>query len=182
MSRIPRPREHSSRKTINLGQEPVRLRVLRVFLRRGTSFGGHRLAISAISCEFVERSAWLRTKEPLRPTSCACHSCRDRREQNPGITSAYARGLSRGACAHGRLHATSAVAMIIYGYGVSGCRRFADSGLAGTASRCSSGGGCRSGCMGTWRGICVPPRTRHDRLIGVAMVALAMRTDPGQNR
>jgi chromate transporter len=153
--------------------------VLRVFLRLGlTSFGGPVAHLGYFRSEFVERRRWL--DEPAYADIVAlCQFLPGPASSQVGISIGILRaGLPGAVCAWLGFTAPSAIAMILFGYGVTAFGGLADSawlhGLKIVAVAVVA-----QAVWGMARSLC-PDRERATIAVGAAMAVLAMPSAPGQ--
>ena len=155
------------------------LEVLRVFLRLGlSSFGGPVAHLGYFRSEFVERRGWL--DEPAYADIVAlCQFLPGPASSQVGISIGILRaGLPGGLLAWLGFTAPSALAMILFGYGVTALGNLADSpwlhGLKIVAVAVVA-----QAVWGMARSLC-PDRERATIAVGAAMLALAIPSSPGQ--
>jgi chromate transporter len=153
--------------------------VLRVFLRLGlTSFGGPVAHLGYFRTEFVERRRWL--DEPAYADIVAlCQFLPGPASSQVGISLGILRaGLPGALAAWLGFTAPSALAMILFGYGVTAFGNLADSawlhGLKVVAVAVVA-----QAVWGMARNLC-PDRERATIAVGAAMVVLAIPSAPGQ--
>ena len=153
--------------------------VLRVFLRLGlTSFGGPVAHLGYFRAEFVERRRWL--NEPAYADIVAlCQFLPGPASSQVGISIGILRaGLPGALAAWLGFTAPSALAMILFGYGVTAFGNLADSawlhGLKVVAVAVVA-----QAVWGMARNLC-PDRERATIAIGAAMVVLTIPSAPGQ--
>src|SRR5712671_1208598 len=153
--------------------------VLRVFLRLGlTSFGGPIAHLGYFRAEFVERRGWL-DELAYADIVALCQFLPGPASSQVGISIGILRAGLRGACAAWLgFTGPSAVAMILFGYGVTAFGNLADSawlhGLKIVAVAVVA-----QAVWGMAKNLC-PDRERATIAIGAAMVALAIPSAPGQ--
>jgi chromate transporter len=153
--------------------------VLRVFLRLGlTSFGGPVAHLGYFRAEFVERRRWL-DEMAYADIVALCQFLPGPASSQTGISIGILRaGLPGGVCAWLGFTAPSAVAMVVFGYGVAAFGNLTDSawlhGLKIVAVAVVA-----QAVWGMARNLC-PDRERATIAIGAAMVALAIPSAPGQ--
>jgi chromate transporter len=153
--------------------------VLRVFLRLGlTSFGGPVAHLGYFRAEFVARRRWL--DEPAYADIMAlCQFLPGPASSQVGISIGILRaGLPGALAAWLGFTAPSAVAMILFGYGVTGFGNLADSawvhGLKIVAVAVVA-----QAVWGMAKNLC-PDRERATIAVGAAMVVLAFPSASGQ--
>src|SRR5690349_2824537 len=155
------------------------IEVLRVFLRLGlTSFGGPVAHLGYFRAEFVERRRWL-DEAAYADIVALCQFLPGPASSQTGISIGILRaGLPGALCAWLGFTAPSALAMVLFGYGVTEFGHLADSawlhGLKIVAVAVVA--------QAVWamaRNLC-PDRERATIAIGAAMVALAIPSAPGQ--
>jgi chromate transporter len=155
------------------------LKVLRIFLRLGlTSFGGPVAHLGYFRAEFVERRRWL-DEAAYADIVALCQFLPGPASSQTGISIGILRaGLLGGFCAWLGFTAPSAVAMILFGYGVTAFGNLADSawlhGLKIVAVAVVA-----QAVWGMARSLC-PDRERATIAIGAAMVVLAIPSASGQ--
>ena len=165
--------------TLPLAGHGSPLEVLRVFLRLGlTSFGGPVAHLGYFRAEFVERRRWL-DEGAYADIVALCQFLPGPASSQTGISIAILRaGLPGALCAWLGFTAPSAVAMILFGYGVTAFGDLADSawlhGLKIVAVAVVA-----QAVWGMARNLC-PDRERATIAVGAAMVALAIPSAPGQ--
>ena len=153
--------------------------VLRVFLRLGlTSFGGPVAHLGYFRAEFVERRRWL-DEGAYADIVALCQFLPGPASSQTGISIGILRaGLPGGFFAWLGFTAPSALAMILFGYGVTAFGNLADSawlhGLKIVAVAVVA-----QAVWGMARNLC-PDRERATIAVGAAMIALAMPSAPGQ--
>ena len=153
--------------------------MLRVFLRLGlTSFGGPVAHLGYFRVEFVERRRWL-DEAAYADIVALCQFLPGPASSQTGISIGILRaGLPGGFFAWLGFTAPSALAMILFGYGVTAFGNLADSawlhGLKIVAVAVVA-----QAVWGMARNLC-PDRERATIAVGAAMVALAMPSAPGQ--
>jgi chromate transporter len=153
--------------------------VLRVFLRLGlTSFGGPVAHLGYFRAEFVERRRWL-DESAYADIVALCQFLPGPASSQVGISIGILRAGLLGACAAWLgFTGPSAVAMILFGYGVTALGNLADSawlhGLKIVAVAVVA-----QAVWGMARNLC-PDRERATIAVGAAMVALAIPSAPGQ--
>jgi len=153
--------------------------VLRVFLRLGlTSFGGPVAHLGYFRAEFVERRGWL-DESAHADIVALCQFLPGPASSQVGISIGILRAGLRGACAAWLgFTGPSAVAMILFGYGVTAFGNLADSawlhGLKIVAVAVVA-----QAVWGMANNLC-PDRERATIAVGAAMVALAIPSAPGQ--
>ena len=153
--------------------------VLRVFLRLGlTSFGGPVAHLGYFRAEFVERRRWL-DEGAYADIVALCQFLPGPASSQTGISIGILRaGLPGALCAWLGFTAPSAVAMILFGYGVTAFGDLADSawlhGLKIVAVAVVA-----QAVWGMARNLC-PDRERATIAVGAAMVALAIPSASGQ--
>jgi chromate transporter len=155
------------------------LEVLRVFLRLGlTSFGGPVAHLGYFRAEFVERRRWL--EEPAYADIVAlCQFLPGPASSQVGISIGLMRaGLPGALCAWLGFTVPSAIAMILFGYGVETFGGQADSawlhGLKIVAVAVVA-----QAVWGMAKNLC-PDRERATIAVGAAVVALAIPSATGQ--
>ena len=155
------------------------LEVLRIFLRLGlTSFGGPVAHLGYFRAEFVERRRWL--DEPAYADIVAlCQFLPGPASSQVGISIGILRaGLPGALCAWLGFSAPSAVAMILFGYGVTAFGKLADSawlhGLKIVAVAVVA-----QAVWGMAKNLC-PDRERATIAVGAAMAVLAIPSASGQ--
>jgi chromate transporter len=155
------------------------LEVLRIFLRLGlTSFGGPVAHLGYFRAEFVERRRWL--DEPAYADIVAlCQFLPGPASSQVGISIGLMRaGLPGGLCAWLGFTMPSALAMILFGYGVTAFGRLVDSpwlhGLKIVAVAVVA-----QAVWGMAKNLC-PDRERATIAVGATMAALAIPSAPGQ--
>src|SRR6202040_1260782 len=155
------------------------LEVLLVFLRLGlTSFGGPVAHLGYFRVEFVERRCWL-DEAAYADIVALCQFLPGPASSQTGISIGILRaGLPGGFFAWLGFTAPSALAMILFGYGVTAFGDLADSawlhGLKIVAVAVVA-----QAVWGMARNLS-PDRERATIAVGAAMVALAMPSAPGQ--
>ena len=155
------------------------LEVLRVFLRLGlTSFGGPVAHLGYFRAEFVERRRWL-DEAAYADIVALCQFLPGPASSQTGISIGILRaGLLGGFCAWLGFTMPSALAMILFGYGVTAFGNLADSawlhGLKIVAVAVVA-----QAVWGMARSLCAD-RERATIAIGAAMVALAIPSASGQ--
>src|SRR5262245_52166176 len=153
--------------------------VLRIFLRLGsTSFGGPVAHLGYFRAEFVERRRWL-DEAAYADIVALCQFLPGPASSQVGISIGILRAGLRGAlCAWLGFTGPSAVAMILFGYGVTEFGNLTDSawlhGLKIVAVAVVA-----QAVWGMARNLC-PDRERATIAVGVAMVVLAIPSAPGQ--
>jgi chromate transporter len=153
--------------------------VLRVFLRLGlTSFGGPVAHLGHFRAEFVERRHWL-DEGAYADIVALCQFLPGPASSQTGISIGLLRaGLPGALCAWLGFTAPSALAMILFGYGVTALGNLADSawlhGLKIVAVAVVA-----QAVWGMARNLC-PDRERATIAVGAAMVVLAIPSAPGQ--
>jgi chromate transporter len=153
--------------------------VLRIFLRLGlTSFGGPVAHLGYFRAEFVERRRWL-DEAAYADIVALCQFLPGPASSQVGISIGILRaGLLGAFCAWLGFTGPSAVAMILFGYGVSEFGNLADSawlhGLKIVAVAVVA-----QAVWGMAKNLC-PDRERATIAVGAAMVALAIPSAPGQ--
>jgi chromate transporter len=153
--------------------------VLRVFLRLGlTSFGGPVAHLGYFRAEFVERRGWL-DESAYADIVALCQFLPGPASSQVGISIGILRaGLPGAFAAWLGFTGPSAVAMILFGYGVTAFRNLADSawlhGLKIVAVAVVA-----QAVWGMAKNLC-PDRERATIAVGAAMVALAIPSAPGQ--
>jgi chromate transporter len=153
--------------------------VLRVFLRLGlTSFGGPVAHLGYFRAEFVERRHWL-DEGAYADIVALCQFLPGPASSQTGISIGLLRaGLPGALCAWLGFTAPSALAMILFGYGVTALGNLADSawlhGLKIVAVAVVA-----QAVWGMARNLC-PDRERATIAVGAAMVVLAIPSAPGQ--
>jgi chromate transporter len=153
--------------------------VLRVFLRLGlTSFGGPIAHLGYFRAEFVERRGWL-NESAYADVVALCQFLPGPASSQVGISIGILRaGLPGAFAAWLGFSGPSAIAMIIFGYGVTAFGNLADSawlhGLKIVAVAVVA-----QAVWGMARNLC-PDRERATIAVGAAMVALAIPSAPGQ--
>lgn len=155
------------------------LEVLRIFLRLGlTSFGGPVAHLGYFRAEFVGRRRWL--DEPSFADIVAlCQFLPGPASSQTGISIGLLRaGLPGAFCAWLGFTAPSALAMILFGYGVAALGNLADSawlhGLKIVAVAVVA-----QAVWGMARNLC-PDRERATIAVAAAMLVLAIPAAPGQ--
>jgi chromate transporter len=155
------------------------LEVLRVFLRLGlTSFGGPVAHLGYFRTEFVERRRWL-DEAVYADIVAFCQFLPGPASSQVGISIGILRaGLPGALLAWLGFTTPSALAMILFGYGVTAFRNLADSpslhGLKIVAVAVVA-----QAVWGMARSLC-PDRERATIAVGAAMTALAIPSAPGQ--
>jgi chromate transporter len=153
--------------------------VLRVFLRLGlTSFGGPVAHLGHFRAEFVERRHWL-DEGAYADIVALCQFLPGPASSQTGISIGLLRaGLPGALCEWLGFTAPSALAMILFGYGVTALGNLADSawlhGLKIVAVAVVA-----QAVWGMARNLC-PDRERATIAVGAAMVVLAIPSAPGQ--
>ena len=153
--------------------------VLRVFLRLGvTSFGGPVAHLGYFRAEFVERRRWL-DEAAYADIVALCQFLPGPASSQTGISIGILRaGLPGALCAWLGFTAPSALAMVLFGYGVAAFGNLADSawlhGLKIVAVAVVA-----QAVWGMARNLC-PDRERATIAVGAAMLALAIPSAPGQ--
>ena len=153
--------------------------VLRIFLRLGlTSFGGPVAHLGYFRAEFVERRHWL-DEGAYADIVALCQFLPGPASSQTGISIGLLRaGLPGALCAWLGFTAPSALAMILFGYGVTALGNLADSawlhGLKIVAVAVVA-----QAVWGMARNLC-PDRERATITVGVAMVVLAIPSALGQ--
>ena len=153
--------------------------VLRVFLRLGvTSFGGPVVHLGYFRAEFVERRHWL-DEAAYADIVALCQFLPGPASSQTGISIGILRaGLPGALCAWLGFTAPSALAMVLFGYGVAAFGNLADSawlhGLKIVAVAVVA-----QAVWGMARNLC-PDRERATIAVGAAMLALAIPSAPGQ--
>ena len=153
--------------------------VLRIFLRLGlTSFGGPVAHLGYFRAEFVERRHWL-DEGAYADIVALCQFLPGPASSQTGISIGLLRaGLPGAFCAWLGFVAPSALAMIVFGYGVTAVSNLADSawlhGLKIVAVAVVA-----QAVWGMARNLC-PDRERATIAVGAAMVVLAIPSAPGQ--
>jgi chromate transporter len=153
--------------------------VLRVFLRLGlTSFGGPVAHLGYFRAEFVERRGWLE-ESAYADIVALCQFLPGPASSQVGISIGILRaGLPGAFAAWLGFTGPSAVAMILFGYGVTAFGNLADSawlhGLKIVAVAVVA-----QAVWGMAKSLC-PDRERATIAVGAAMVALAVPSAPGQ--
>jgi len=153
--------------------------VLRVFLRLGlTSFGGPVAHLGYFRAELVERRHWL-DEGAYADIVALCQFLPGPASSQTGISIGLLRaGLPGALCAWLGFTAPSALAMILFGYGVTALGNLADSawlhGLKIVAVAVVA-----QAVWGMARNLC-PDREHATIAVGVAMVVLAIPSAPGQ--
>jgi len=153
--------------------------VLRIFLRLGlTSFGGPVAHLGYFRAEFVERRHWL-DEGAYADIVALCQFLPGPASSQTGISIGLLRaGLPGALCAWLGFTAPSALAMILFGYGVMVLGNLADSawlhGLKIVAVAVVA-----QAVWGMARNLC-PDRERATIAVGAAMVVLAIPSAPGQ--
>src|SRR5499427_7985899 len=153
--------------------------VLRIFLRLGlTSFGGPVAHLGYFRAEFVERRHWL-DEGAYADIVALCQFLPGPASSQTGISIGLLRaGLPGALCAWLGFTAPSALAMILFGYGVMVLGNLADSawlhGLKIVAVAVVA-----QAVWGMARNLC-PDRERATIAVGAAMVALAIPSALGQ--
>jgi chromate transporter len=153
--------------------------VLRVFLRLGlTSFGGPVAHLGYFRAEFVERRHWL-DEAAYADIVALCQFLPGPASSQTGISIGILRaGLPGALCAWLGFTAPSALAMVLFGYGVAAFGNLADSawlhGLKIVAVAVVA-----QAVWGMARNLC-PDRERATIAVGAAMLALAIPSAPGQ--
>ena len=155
------------------------LEVLRAFFRLGlTSFGGPVAHLGYFRAEFVERRRWL--DEPAYADIVAlCQFLPGPASSQVGISIGIVRaGLLGALCAWLGFTGPSAIAMILFGYGVTAFGNLADSawlhGLKIVAVAVVA-----QAVWGMARNLC-PDRQRATIAVGAAMAVLAIPSASGQ--
>jgi len=153
--------------------------VLRIFLRLGlTSFGGPVAHLGYFHAEFIERRHWL-DEGAYADIVALCQFLPGPASSQTGISIGLLRaGLPGALCAWLGFTAPSALAMILFGYGVTALGNLADSawlhGLKIVAVAVVA-----QAVWGMARNLC-PDRERATIAVGVAMVVLAIPSALGQ--
>ena len=153
--------------------------VLRVFLRLGlTSFGGPVAHLGYFRAEFVERRRWL-DETAYADIVALCQFLPGPASSQTGISIGILRaGLPGALCAWLGFTAPSAIAMVLFGYGVTAFGNLADSvwlhGLKIVAVAVVA-----QAVWGMARNLC-PDRERATIAVAAAMVALAIPSALGQ--
>jgi len=153
--------------------------VLLVFLRLGvTSFGGPVAHLGYFRAEFVERRHWL-DEAAYADIVALCQFLPGPASSQTGISIGILRaGLPGALCAWLGFTAPSALAMVLFGYGVAAFGNLADSawlhGLKIVAVAVVA-----QAVWGMARNLC-PDRERATIAVGAAMLALAIPSAPGQ--
>src|SRR5499427_6671502 len=153
--------------------------VLRIFLRLGlTSFGGPVAHLGYFRAEFVERRHWL-DEGAYADIVALCQFLPGPASSQTGISIGLLRaGLPGALCAWLGFTAPSALAMILFGYGVTALGNLADSawlhGLKIVAVAVVA-----QAVWGMARNLC-PDRERATIAVGAAMVVLAIPSASGQ--
>jgi chromate transporter len=153
--------------------------VLRAFLRLGlTSFGGPVAHLGYFRTEFVERRGWL-DEGAYADIVALCQFLPGPASSQVGISIGILRaGLPGAFLAWLGFTAPSAIAMIIFGYGVAALHGLADSawlhGLKIVAVAVVA-----QAVWGMAKNLC-PDRERATIAIGAAMLVLAIPSAPGQ--
>ena len=153
--------------------------VLCIFLRLGlTSFGGPVAHLGYFRAEFVERRHWL-DEGAYADIVALCQFLPGPASSQTGISIGLLRaGLPGALAAWLGFTAPSALAMIVFGYGVTALGNLADSvwlhGLKIVAVAVVA-----QAVRGMARNLC-PDRERATIAVGVAMVVLAIPSAPGQ--
>jgi chromate transporter len=153
--------------------------VLRVFLRLGlTSFGGPVAHLGYFRAEFVERRRWLE-EAAYADIVALCQFLPGPASSQVGISIGILRaGLPGAFAAWLGFTGPSAIAMILFGYGVTAVGNLADSawlhGLKIVAVAVVA-----QAVWGMAKSLC-PDRERATIAAGAAMVALAIPSAPGQ--
>jgi chromate transporter len=155
------------------------LEVLRVFLQLGlTSFGGPVAHLGYFRAEFVERRRWL-DEAAYADIVALCQFLPGPASSQTGISIGILRaGLPGALCAWLGFTTPSAVAMVLFGYGVAAFGNLADSawlhGLKIVAVAVVA-----HAVWGMAKSLC-PDRERATIAIAAAMLALAIPSAPGQ--
>jgi chromate transporter len=155
------------------------IEVLRVFLRLGlTSFGGPVAHLGYFRAEFVERRRWL-DEQAFVDIVALCQFLPGPASSQTGISIGILRaGLPGALCAWLGFTAPSALAMILFGYGVTRLGHLTDSawlhGLKIVAVAVVA-----QAVWGMARNLC-PDRERATIAVGAAIVVLAIPSAPGQ--
>ena len=155
------------------------LEVLLVFLRLGlTSFGGPVAHLGYFRAEFVERRHWL-DEAAYADIVALCQFLPGPASSQTGISIGILRaGLPGALCAWLGFTAPSALAMILFGYGVTAFRNLADSawlhGLKIVAVAVVA-----QAVWGMAKSLC-PDRERATIAVSAAMLVLAIPSAPGQ--
>jgi len=155
------------------------IEVLRIFLRLGvTSFGGPVAHLGYFRAEFVERRRWL-DEAAYADIVALCQFLPGPASSQTGISIGIFRaGLLGGFFAWLGFTAPSAVAMILFGYGVKAFGNLADSawlhGLKIVAVAVVA-----QAVWGMARNLC-PDRERATMAVSAAMLVLAIPSAPGQ--
>jgi chromate transporter len=153
--------------------------VLRIFLRLGlTSFGGPVAHLGYFRAEFVERRRWL-DEAAYADIVALCQFLPGPASSQTGISIGILRaGLPGAFCAWLGFTAPSALAMILFGYGVAAFGNLADSawlhGLKIVAVAVVA-----QAVWGMAKNLC-PDRERATIAVGAAMVVLATPSASGQ--
>ena len=153
--------------------------VLRIFLRLGlTSFGGPVAHLGYFRAEFIERRHWL-DEGAYADIVSLCQFLPGPASSQTGISIGLLRaGLPGALCAWLGFTAPSALAIILFGYGVTALGNLADSawlhGLKIVAVAVVA-----QAVWGMARNLC-PDRERATIAVGVAMVVLAIPSALGQ--
>jgi len=153
--------------------------VLRIFLRLGlTSFGGPVAHLGYFRPQIVERRHWL-DEGVYAGIVALCQFLPGPASSQTGISIGLLRaGLPGAFCAWLGFVAPSALAMILFGYGVTAVSNLADSawlhGLKIVAVAVVA-----QAVWGMARNLC-PDRERATIAVGAAMVVLAIPSAPGQ--
>jgi chromate transporter len=153
--------------------------VLLVFLRLGlTSFGGPVAHLGYFRAEFVERRRWL-DEHAYADIVALCQFLPGPASSQTGISIGILRaGLPGALCAWFGFTAPSALAMVLFGYGLTAFGNLADSawlhGLKIVAVAVVA-----QAVWGMARNLC-PDRERATIAVGAAMLVLAIPSAPGQ--
>src|SRR5499427_6919614 len=153
--------------------------VLRIFLRLGlTSFGGPVAHLGYFRAEFVERRHWL-DEGAYADIVALCQFLPGPASSQTGISIGLLRaGLPGALCAWLGFTAPSALAMILFGYGVTALGNLADSawlhGLKIVAVAVVA-----QAVWGMARNLC-PDRERATIAVGASILALAYPSASGQ--
>jgi chromate transporter len=153
--------------------------VLHVFLRLGlTSFGGPVAHLGYFRAEFVERRGWL-DESAYADIVALCQFLPGPASSQVGISIGILRaGLLGAFAAWLGFTGPSAVAMILFGYGVTAFGNLTDSGwLHGL--KIVAVAVVAQAVWGMARNLC-PDRERATIAVGAAMVTLAIPSAPGQ--
>jgi chromate transporter len=178
----PRTAEYAAAASIATAEQLRRgspFEVLRIFLRLGlTSFGGPVAHLGYFRAEFVERRRWL-DEEAYADIVALCQFLPGPASSQTGISIGLLRaGLPGAFCAWLGFTAPSALAMILFGYGVTTLGDLTDSpwlhGLKIVAVAVVA-----QAVWGMARNLC-PDRQRATIAVGAAMLVLAIPSAPGQ--